>query len=132
MKIKRRDTIDVVLGAVIGPLARPEAIVVGLPDAGELRIVGRSTPLSSHKARQLGAQLQPPISVHPCPEVVSPGAVDRFNAGRDPVRLTLVEPVVAEISADVARSGRAFRHAVKFVRLRPELDVEDVESSANR
>ncbi len=132
LKVKRRDTLDVVLAAVIGPRQRPEAVVVGLPDQDGLRIVGRSTPLRPHEARQLGEHLRPPAGEHPWPEVVSPGAVDRFNAGRDPVQLTLVEPVVAEISADVAMSGRAFRHAVKYLRIRPELDVDDVEWPTSR
>jgi hypothetical protein len=84
LKVKHRDTIDVIPGAVIGPISRPEAIVVGLTIDGEL------------------------------------------NAGRNPVHLTLVEPFVIEVSADVALSGRSFRHGVKFIRTRPELDVADV------
>ncbi|RXZ72840.1 ATP-dependent DNA ligase [Agromyces albus] len=127
LKVKHRDTIDVIAGAVIGPMSRPEAVVVGLPVAGELRIAGRSTPLPPHVARTLSTYLQPPEGEHPWPGVVSPGAVDRFNTGRDPVRLTLVQPLVIEVSADVALSGRSFRHAVRFIRIRPELDVAEVE-----
>lgn len=127
LKVKHRSTFDVILGAVIGPRGRPEAIVVGLPSNGELRIVGRSTPLRPHIARSLAAYLQPPVGGHPWPEVVPPGAVDRFNAGREPIQLTLVEPLVVEVSADVALAGRSFRHAVRFVRARPELNVDDVE-----
>jgi ATP-dependent DNA ligase len=126
VKVKRRQTIDVVAGAVIGPMRRPEAVVVGLPFDGELHIVGRSVPLRAAASRALGAQLHPPSGPHPWPAVVSPGAVDRFNAGRDPVQLTLVDPIVVEISADVALSGRAFRHGVRYLRARPELDVSDV------
>lgn len=126
LKVKHRSTQDVVAGAVIGPRSRPEAIVVGLPIEGELHIVGRTTPLRPHVARDLAPFLQLPAGEHPWPEVVSPGAVDRFNAGRDPVQLTLVEPFVVEVSADVALSGRSFRHAVRFVRARPELDVDDI------
>ncbi|WP_448812083.1 ATP-dependent DNA ligase [Agromyces bauzanensis] len=126
VKVKRYDTLDVVLAAVIGPREQPETIVVGLPDGNELRIVGRSTPLQPHQSRYLGMLLRPPARPHPWPEVVSPGALGRFNAGRDLIHLTLVEPIVAEVSADVATSGRSFRHLVKFVRLRPELDVDQV------
>jgi hypothetical protein len=42
------------------------------------------------------------------------------------VRLTLVEPLVVEVSADVAWSGRAFRHSVRILRVRPELRPDDV------
>lgn len=127
LKVKHRNTRDVIAGAVIGSRSRPEAVVVGLPVAGELRIVGRTTPLQPHVARSLAAFLRQPAGEHPWPEVVSPGAVDRFNAGRDPVQLTLVEPFVIEVSADVALSGGSFRHAVRLIRARPELDVNDVD-----
>lgn len=122
VKVKHRQTQDVVVGAVIGSRERPQQVVVGLIVDGELRIAGRSTPLSSAQSRQLGAQLQPPAGAHPWPEVVGPGAMDRFNAGREPVTLTLVEPVIAEISADTARVHGVFRHAVRFVRLRSDLE----------
>ena len=121
VKVKRRETIDVVVGAVIGPITRPTELVVGDLVDGELRIVGRSTPLSPAASRQLGQQLRPPAGAHPWPEVVSPGALSRFQGRGEPVKLTLVEPVVAEVSADSARVGGSFRHAVRFVRLRPDL-----------
>ncbi|MGC5225171.1 ATP-dependent DNA ligase [Micromonospora sp. DT81.3] len=117
IKVKYRNITDVIVGAVIGPIERPKAVVVGNYVDGELRIVGRSTPLKPSVARSLGALLRPPIGEHPWPEFVSPGAVDRFNAGNDPVRLTLVDPVPAEISADVAQSHGVYRHGVRFVRL---------------
>lgn len=123
IKVKHRRTLDVVVGAVIGPMRQPEAVVVGFPDDDELRIVGRSTPLKPAVARALGSLLRAPGGTHPWPEVVSPGAVDRFNAGRDPIRLTLVHPTMAEVSADVALTRGAFRHGVRYLRLRPDLDV---------
>jgi ATP-dependent DNA ligase len=126
VKVKRRQTLDVVVGAVIGSRTRPEAVVVGRPDGQRLRIVGRSTALKAYESRTLGELLRPPRGKHPWPEVVAPGAVDRFNAGREPIHLTLVEPVVAEISADMALTNGAFRHSVRFLRLRPDLDPNGV------
>lgn len=124
IKVKRRETLDVVLGAVIGPITRPEAVVVGRYDeAGQLRVEGRSAPLQSHVARQLGAQLREAAPGHPWPTMLAPGALGgRFTGARDPIALTLVEPVVVEVSADVATAAGAFRHLVRFVRLRLELD----------
>jgi ATP-dependent DNA ligase len=122
VKVKHRQTQDVVVGAVIGPRQRPEAVVVGLLEDGELRIAGRSTPLSASASRHLGALLRPPAGWHPWPEIVGSGALDRFNGGREPVALTLVEPVVAEVSADTARVGGKFRHGVRFIRLRSDLE----------
>lgn len=126
VKVKRRETVDVVVGAVIGPLQRPEAVVVGIHVDGTLRIAGRSTPLTARAAQLLGELLQAPVGEHPWPAVVKRGAVDRFNAGREPVALTLVQPIVAEVSADAARSGYSFRHAVRFLRPRPDLDPREV------
>ncbi len=123
LKVKRRDTVDVVVGAVIGSISRPQELVVGLLVDGQLRIAGRSTPLKPSTARSVGALLEAPAGEHPWPDVVKPGALDRFGTRRDPVKLTLVEPVMAEVSVDVARTGYSFRHAVRFVRLRPDLPV---------
>jgi hypothetical protein len=65
--------------------------------------------------------------VHPWPEEISERVLDKFNKESGTVHLTLVEPLVVEVSADVAWSGRAFRHPVRLVRVRPELDPADVE-----
>ncbi|WP_256371455.1 hypothetical protein [Pseudarthrobacter sp. NIBRBAC000502771] len=46
-KVKRRQSVDVVWAAVIGPMDRPQHVVAGLPVEGRLRIVGRSTVLPS-------------------------------------------------------------------------------------
>ena len=131
LKIKHWETIDVVCAAVIGPLTRPEAIVAGLPIEGELRIVGRSAPLKPAAAKLLGSQLQPPRGSHPWPERIKSATLDRFNPGQDETVLTLIEPVVVEVSADTAWSGRSFRHAVRYLRARPEFDPADVLPPGN-
>ncbi|MDL9980733.1 ATP-dependent DNA ligase [Microbacterium candidum] len=120
IKVKRRETVDVVIGAVIGPIERPEAVVVGLVVDGELRIAGQSAALRPEQARSLGELLRPPTGEHPWPEVLSPGRLGPFSSAQEPVRLTLVEPVVAEVSADSARTATSFRHSVRFVRVRPD------------
>ena len=60
-------------------------------------------------------------------EQISPGALDRFSKGKGPIHLTLVEPMVVEVTADVAWSGRSFRHSLRFLRPRPDLIPSDVE-----
>lgn len=126
LKVKHRDVLDVVCAAVIGPVSQPSAIIAGLPLQGRLRIVGRSTPLSAPVARRLAEHLRPPRGAHPWPEEISEGMLNRFSKDNGPVRLTLVEPFVVEVSADVAWSGQAFRHPLRLVRPRPELDPQDV------
>lgn len=127
VKVKRRESLDVVCAAVIGPLDRPQYIVAGLPVEGRLRIVGRSTALTAKAAADLAAFLHPPRSPHPWPEVITETTLNRFSKDKGPVTLTLVEPLVVEISADVAWTGNAFRHALRYVRPRPELEAENVE-----
>ena len=126
LKYKRTETVEVVCGAVIGPITQPSEVVAGLVLDGELRIVGRSTPLKTTVARDLARWLEPPRATHPWPTMVKGTTLDRFNRDKEPVALTLVEPVVVEVTADTAWSGRSFRHPLRFLRARPELSPEDV------
>ena len=126
LKLKHQDVLDVICAAVIGPVAQPQAIIAGLPLDGELRIVGRSTVLSTKVGRELGRHLHPAGAQHPWPEEISESSLNRFSKDKDPVRLTLVEPLVVEVSADVAWSGTSFRHPVSYRRARPELDPSEV------
>lgn len=128
LKVKSRASVDVVCAAVIGPITQPRAVVVGLPMHGRLRIVGRSAPLSAGAGRNLARHLRPPQGKHPWPEEISERLLDRFNKDSGPIRLTLVEPLVVEVSADLAWSGQAFRHSVRLLRVRAELDPADVRS----
>lgn len=51
----------------------------------------------------------------------------RFHAtGRDVVELTLVEPIVVEVRADVGWDGQSFRHLLRFLRVRPDTDISSV------
>nr|WP_308411012.1 ATP-dependent DNA ligase [Arthrobacter sp. AFG20] len=127
IKVKRRESLDVVCAAVIGAMDRPQHVVVGLPVEGGLRIVGRSTALAAKAALELSAYLRPPQRPHPWPEVITETTLNRFSKDKGPVSLTLVEPLVVEISADVAWTGNAFRHSVRYQRPRPELVPDEVQ-----
>ena len=52
--------------------------------------------------------------------------LNRFSNEKGPVRLTLIKPLIVEVSADVAWSGNAFRHSLRFLRATPELRPRDV------
>lgn len=88
---------------------------------------GRSTVLTATASRELAAYLEPSKGAHPWPEVITEATLNRFSKDNGPVTLTLVEPLVVEISADIAWTGNAFRHAVRYLRPRPELAAEDVQ-----
>jgi len=124
VKVKERETREVVVGGVIGPLHRPEALVAGLYAGPDLVIVGRSTVLTDAQSRSLGALLRPPEAAHPWPDEVSPG---HFGGGRRKVPLTKAEPlVVAEVTADTALQAGRFRHPLRYVRARADLRPDDL------
>jgi len=109
----------VFIGAVTGPVDRPESVVVGLITDREVEIVGKSVPLSKAQASSLATVLIAARPDHPWPDEISPS---RFGAARAKVLLTKVEPVVvAEVLADTALHAGAFRHQVRLVRHRPYL-----------
>ena len=91
---------------------------------GELVIVGRTTPLSPRQSAELAAVLTPADADHPWPDRIGTG---RFGGGRLSVPLTRVDPgVVVEVSADAALQAGVFRHPLRFVRVRSDLQPDDV------
>ena len=124
VKVKNRETREVIVGAVIGTLQRPDAVVAGLPDAhGHLAIVGRTVTLSRTQSDSLAAVLQTAVSEHPWPAQIGTG----HFGGSARVAITRVEPlVVVEVSADTGLQGGRFRHPLRFVRHRPDLQPDDV------
>jgi ATP-dependent DNA ligase len=128
LKVKHRNTLEVVCAAVVGLLNRPNLIVAGLPldEGAELAIVGRTVPLSAAESKLVGSHLSLPVGPHPWPREVPSSTANGYGASRDSVKLTRVEPVVVEVSADVAWTGSSFRHPLRFVRLRPDMEPSDV------
>jgi ATP-dependent DNA ligase len=125
VKVKHRSHVDGIVGAVIGPMATPEAIVIGrYTPEGVLRIVGRSTALSSQQSKELAAVLnEVPASAHPWPTEIGGG---HFGGGR--VAITHVVPdLVVEAAADTALQAGRHRHALRLIRLRADLAPEDIE-----
>jgi len=124
VKTKSRENLDVIVGAVVGPLERPEAIVAGrFMSGGELVVVGRSTALSSAQAADLAALLTAmPAQEHPWPTVIGSG---RFGGGS--VTINHVRPeLVVEVAADTALQAGRHRHSVRLLRLRLDLHASDI------
>jgi ATP-dependent DNA ligase len=124
LKVKSWETTEVLAGGVIGPVDRPSQLVAGRYRDGELVVVGRTSPLSPQQSAELAAVLTPATGDHPWPERIGTG---RFGGGRLSVALTRVEPaVVVEVSADAALQAGVFRHPLRFVRVRPDLEPGDL------
>ena len=124
LKTRVYETTDAIVGAVIGSVGRPEAIIVGRYTTDrQFRIVGRSTPLTEHQAQQLAAALEAvPARQHPWPREIGSG---HFGGGS--VAITHVKPVlVVEIAADTALQAGRQRHPIRLMRLRLDLTPADV------
>jgi ATP-dependent DNA ligase len=124
LKIKSWETTEVIAGGVIGPIEAPSQLVAGRYRDGELVVVGRTSPLSPQQSAEVAAVLVPAGAGHPWPERIGTGA---FGGGKLSVPLTRVQPsAVVEVSADAALQAGVFRHPLRFVRVRPDLEPGDV------
>ena len=93
------------------------SILLGLHDAGgELRMVGGATSFSAVDRVALLAELEPLRE-----GVVCDGAPSRWNSGADKRWIPIRPERVAEVAYD-QMEGRRFRHAVRFLRWRPDRD----------
>jgi ATP-dependent DNA ligase len=124
LKVKSWETTEVLAGGVIGPIEQPSQLVAGRYRDGELVVVGRTSPLSPRQSAELAAALRPADDDHPWPARIGTG---RFGGGKLSVPLTRVDPsVVVEVSADAALQAGVFRHPLRFVRVRPDLQPDDL------
>ena len=124
LKVKSWETTEVIAGGVIGTIGAPSQLVAGRYRDGELVVVGRTSPLSPRQSADLAAALRPADDDHPWPDRIGTG---RFGGGKLSVPLTRVDPsVVVEVSADAALHAGVFRHPLRFVRVRPDLEPGDL------
>ncbi len=131
LKVKHQRTADCVVagfrthkdGAGVGSL------LLGLHDAsGTLHHVGVASGFSVARRRELVAELAPyradALEGHPWAGWAetagrAPGAMNRWNAGKDMSWEPLRPEAVCEVSYDHLQGDR-FRHATSFVRWRPD------------
>jgi ATP-dependent DNA ligase len=120
-KLKVRDSLDLAVMGVFGNPAAPSALLLAAPGRdGALRAVGTSTVLTGATSRAIGLLLRPTGET-----VLHRAGLPRSD---EPLReVKLVEPIVVEVSSDVAMDHGKFRHPVRFIRVRVDLTVADVE-----
>jgi len=128
LKVKSRETTEVIVGAVTGHVDRPTTVVAGrYAPSGALVIVGRTTMLRRSQAVQLSRILTPvPSDQHPWPSRIS------GQFGGPPVDLVHVNPTcVAEVAVDRALQGKRWRHPIRLLRLRLDLQAAEVPPTAD-
>ncbi|MFI6587443.1 ATP-dependent DNA ligase [Embleya sp. NPDC050493] len=123
-KYRTRDTTEVVVGAIAGSLANPTTVLFGRFDAtGALRFVGRSTVLDRRVHAALVERLTPATPDHPWHgRSFSPSWGSREKHPMIPVAPDLV----AEVAVDSAFEGGQWRHPIRLLRLREDVDPVDV------
>ncbi len=130
-KLRTRDTVEVLVGAVTGTLDRPDRLILAVPAPdGGLVVAGGTGRLSPAQAREVAALLRPPAGPpappHPWPTLLPAGRAGVWAAGGD-LEVTLVAPtLVVEVLADTAHEYGRWRHLTRFVRLRPELHPSEI------
>ncbi len=125
VKHKLRDTVEVIVGAVIGTPESAERLILGAYDSAmELRIVGATGELSAPQRQALREHLFSAVE-HPWPSEIPAGRLGHWGGG-----MQLVHPVeptlVVEVSADRAFDHGRWRHLTRYVRARPDLEAGDI------
>ena len=120
-KAKAKTTLDLVAIGYTGSASAPSTLVLAFPgdvaDDGQLRTAGSTTVLSKTAARAVVPLLRP-----------TGASFDRtFAWGSTPSTVTVIEPVVVEVSADASAETGVLRHAARLHRARPDLQVDDLD-----
>src|SRR5664279_4217601 len=117
-KLKSRAELDLVVTAVTGDPSAPDVLVLARPgEGGALHSSATNSRLTRAQAREFG-RLLTPIGVQ-TRRVGWPG-----NAAEQQV--TVILPLVVEVHADAASDAGAYRHAVRLIRARPDLVIDDL------
>lgn len=110
-------------GGITGTLTQPKDLILGryAPD-GELVIAGRTTTLRPDAARALAPLLTPAGPEHPWPGLLPPG----WNT-KGPTQYTRITPrIVVEVRVDVAATETRWRHGLRYLRPRPDIEPRHV------
>ena len=127
LKIRVQDTLELIVGAITGPLTAPDRLVLGQYDVtGELVVMGSTSRLGGREGRSVARFLQLPKNSHPWPSEMQTGQLGRWAGDRHPI--TRVEPwLVVEVSVNEDTDQGGSHGMAEFVRARPDLTVEETE-----
>ena len=127
LKLRARQVYSLVVGATAGEDGR-RVVLGGYDTRGRLRPVGISTPVPATLLPAIAA-LPAAAAGHPWHRGVPRSALGRLRGDTSPV--PAVRPVslimVVDVAVDVLDHGHA-RHPIRVLRLRPDLDADQVEA----
>jgi ATP-dependent DNA ligase len=126
-KMRIRESMECVVGAITGTMQSPERLVVGLPDPeGVLRVVGCTTEMTLPHRRRLASTLAVPGGTHPWPVTMSTDDIPGWPGPG--ALLTLVEPAAVVEIAGLPTTAQSWPEPRELIRSRPELLASDVDS----
>ena len=119
-KVKAKATLDLVAIGYTGTAAAPTTLALAFPgvvdDDGQLRTAGSTMVLTKAAARAVGPLLHP-----------TGDSFERtFAWGSAPSIVSVIDPLVVEVSADASAETGVLRHAARLHRARPDLDVDEL------
>jgi ATP-dependent DNA ligase len=122
-KLRTRVTAEAIVGGITGCVDAPQDLVLGRYQQGRLRIAGRTTALQPATSTRIGQLLEQ--DDHDWPE-----KLPAHSWGTPRTAYTRVRPdLVVEVSADLALDGLRWRHPVRFVRVRSDLQPADLQAT---
>jgi ATP-dependent DNA ligase len=123
IKVKHRDTVDAIVGAVTGRLQTPEVLVVGRYRGKVLEVIGRTVKLKDDQAAAIGKLLKPAGPRHPWPDEIA----TLWGKGSKTPLIKVQPRLVVEVAADTALQAGHYRHPLRLIRHRTDLTAGDVE-----
>ncbi|MCD9199515.1 ATP-dependent DNA ligase [Aeromicrobium wangtongii] len=125
-RVAIRDSVECVVGAVMGTLRGPTRLLLGVPDhEGNLRLVGGTTDITLPQSRRIGRLLTAATGDHPWADR---SLADIPGWSDDSLLTSLVEPTtVVEVASDGSSPVRGWAEPHELIRLRPELRPEEIE-----
>lgn len=132
LKYRHTRTVEAIVGAVAGPLDAPTRLVLAAVDQdSELRVVGGTSLLNPAAVGRITSHLRPASPDHPWPSDLSGHLLGGLAGQRKPAPITPVEPsTVVEVAVDTAFERGRWRHPVRFVRVRTDVDAGEVTIAA--
>lgn len=124
IKVRARASAEAVIASVTGRVAAPSTLLLGRYDeAGRLRFIARTAPLSVTARREVGGLLSPGGADHPWQG-------RRFTAGWGTCETIGHRPVapdlVVEFAGDTAVDEGRYRHPVRYLRVRDDIRSEQL------